>query len=94
MVVVPERGGVLLEGVGAGAGFAGDEPVFGVAVVVGGSLAPWRWVMVRTSGMSAAAAVEGVVDGQEVLGGEVVDPLIWRGSPLRASMSGARGPAP
>ena len=61
--------------VGADAGLAGDEPVFGVAVVFGGGLgavevgggADVRYVV--------AAAVEGVVDGEEMLGGEVVDPV-------------------
>ena len=75
MIVVPERGGVLLEGVGAGAGGAGDEPVFGVAVVFAGGFGAVEVDAGADVGDVVAAAVQGVVDGQEVLGGELVDPF-------------------
>ena len=79
VVVIPERGGVLLERVGADAGLAGDEPVFGVAVVFGGGLGAVKMGGGADVGDVVAAAMEGVVDGKEVLCGEVVDPLDLEG---------------
>jgi hypothetical protein len=79
VVVVPESGGVLLHGVAAGVGGAGDEPVFGVAVVLGGSLGAVEMDTGSDLGEIAAAAVEGEIDGKEVPGGEVVDPLDLEG---------------
>ena len=39
MVVVPERGRILLERIGADARLAADEPVFWMAIVFGGGAA-------------------------------------------------------
>src|ERR1700722_19125957 len=74
MVVVPEGGGLLLEGVGAGARVAGGEPVLGVAVVGRRDLGAVEVGDGADVGDVGAAAVEGVVDGEEVPCGEVVDP--------------------
>ncbi len=79
VVVIPESGGVLLEGIGADAGFAGHEPVFGVAVVFGGDFGAVDVDDGADVGDVVAAAVEGVVDGEKMLGGEVVDPLDLEG---------------
>ncbi len=79
MVVVPERGGVLLKRVGADAGLAGDEPVFGVAIVFGGGLGAVKVGGGADVGHVVAAAVEGVVDGKEVFCGEVIDPADLEG---------------
>jgi hypothetical protein len=87
MVVIPEGGGVLLQRIVAGARIGRGEPVLGVAVVLGRTRPPCRWTTARTSGTSRAAAVQAVVDGEEVLGGELIDPLdLKRLMPLRASM--------
>jgi hypothetical protein len=75
VVVVPESGGVLLVGVVADAAFARDEPVVGVAVIIGGNFGSVNVGDGADIGDIVAAAVEGVVDGKEVLCGEVVDPL-------------------
>ncbi len=63
----------------AGAGGAGDEPVLGVAVVLGGGFGAVEVDAGADVGEVVAAAVEGEVDGQEVLGGEVVDPFDLEG---------------
>ena len=80
MVVVPERGGVLLERIVADAGFAGDEPVFGVAVVLRAGLGAVKWVTVRTSGTSWPQPWREWSMGRKCFGGEVVDPLDLRGA--------------
>jgi hypothetical protein len=74
VVVVPEGGGLLLEGVGAGARLAGGEPVFWVAVVGRRDLGAVEVGDGADVGDVGAAAVEGVVDGEEVCCGKVVDP--------------------
>ncbi len=74
MVVVPESGGILLKRIGADAGLAGDEPVIGVAIVFGGGLGSVEVGGGADVGDVVAASVERVVDGQEVLSGEIVDP--------------------
>jgi hypothetical protein len=79
VVVVPEGSGVLLVGVVADAAFARDEPVVGVAIVFGGSFGSVDVGDGADVGHVAAAAVKGVVDGKEVLCGEVVDPLDLEG---------------
>ncbi len=65
VVVVPERGGVLLEGVEAGSAFAGDEPVGGVAVGFGGDASTVDVGDGADVGDIVAAAVEAVIDGAE-----------------------------
>jgi hypothetical protein len=75
VVVIPEGGGNLLKGIGADAGLAGDEPVVGLAVVFGGGSAAVEMDAGADVGDVAAAAVEGVVNGKEVLGGETIDPF-------------------
>jgi hypothetical protein len=72
--MVPESGGFLLEGVGAGAGFARREPVLGVAIVGGGNLGAVEVGDGADLGDVGAAAVEAVVDGEEVFYREVVNP--------------------
>jgi len=75
VVVIPEGCGVLLERVEGGAGLAGDIPVFGLAVVLGrgaGAVDVDAGADVRNV---MAATVKAVVDGEEVLGGKLVDPL-------------------
>ncbi len=79
VVVVPERCGVLLKRVGAGAGVAGGEPVLGVAVVFGGGLGAVQMGGGADLGDAGAAAVERAVDGEEVFGGQVVDPADLEG---------------
>jgi hypothetical protein len=74
VVVIPESGGLLFEGIVAGAGFAGGEPVFGVAVVFRGDLGAVHVGDGADFRDVGSAAVQGVVDGEKVFGGEVVDP--------------------
>jgi len=74
VVVVPESGGVLLERVSTDAGLAGDKPIFGVTVVFGGGPGAVKVSGGADIGHVVATAMKGVVDGQEVFGGEVVDP--------------------
>ena len=75
MVVIPEGGGILLKGIGADTGFAGDEPVIGLAVVFGGGSAAVEMDTGADGGDVAAAAMEGVINGEEVLGGELIAPF-------------------
>jgi hypothetical protein len=75
VIVIPEGGGLLLERVSADAGFAGDEPVVWRAVVFGRRVAAVKVDAGTHLGEITPAAVERVVDGQEVLGGKTVDPL-------------------
>jgi hypothetical protein len=79
VVVIPEGGGFLLEGIIADAGFAGNEPVFGVSIVFGGDLGTVDVDDGADVGDVVTAAVEGVVDGEKVLRGKVVDPLDLKG---------------
>jgi len=75
MVVVPECGSVLLQGIVTGAALAGDEPVFRIAIVFGWDA---RSVYVDNGAYIwniLAAAVERVIDGKEVLCRQVVYPL-------------------
>ena len=75
VVVVPEGGGILLQGIVRDFGVAGGEPVFGVAVALGARLGAMDVDDGTDLGDVLAGAVQGVVDGEEVLGGEVVDPV-------------------
>jgi hypothetical protein len=63
VVVIPEGGGILLEGVEAGFAFAGDEPVGGVAISLGGYAGTVDVGAGADFGNVAAAAVEAVIDG-------------------------------
>jgi hypothetical protein len=75
VIVIPESGRFLLEGIGGDVGFAGDEPVFREAIVFGGGAAAVEMDARADVGDVMTAAVERVIDGKEVLGGEVVDPF-------------------
>ena len=94
VIVVPERGGVLLERVGAGAGFTGDEPVFGVAVVFGGDLGAVKMGDGADLGEVGPQPWREWSMGRKCFVGRLLTQVIWRGSPQRASMSGARGLGP
>ncbi len=84
VVVIPEGRGVLLEWIDAGAALARNEPVGGVAVGFGGDASAVDVGGGANVGDIVAAAMEAVVDGKKVGGGEVVDPLDLEG------MAGAR----
>jgi hypothetical protein len=79
VVVIPECCGVLLKRVGADARVTGGKPVFGVAVVFGGGLGSMEVCGGADVGDAGATAMEGVVDGEEVFRGEVVDPADLEG---------------
>jgi len=91
MVVIPEGGGVLLEGVGADARFAGDEPVFGISVVFRGDLGAVDVDAGANVGDVAAGAVEGVVYREEMLRREVVDPFDLKGMTAASLDNGTEG---
>ena len=91
VVVVPEGGGVLLEWVDVLDGFAGGVPVFGVAVVFGGDAGAVDMDDGADVGHAGATAMQGVVDGEEMLGGEVVDPLDVGGDVSAGFDEGAEG---
>jgi hypothetical protein len=75
VVVEPKAGGVLFEGIVASEALAGDEPVIGVAVVFRGDGGTVDVDNGTDVGNVSAAAVEAVVNGQEVLVRELIDPL-------------------
>ncbi len=79
VIVVPEGGCFLLERVGADAGLSRDEPIFWMAVVFGRILSAVQMHAGAYFGDVATAAVEGVVDGEEVPDGEGVHPLDGKG---------------
>ena len=75
MVVIPERRGILLQRIVARATCAGHKPVLRIAVILRHD-APSMQVDVRPHlGKIASAAVQRVVDWQEVPGGQLVHPL-------------------
>jgi hypothetical protein len=75
VVVVEEQGRFLLVGVMVEEGFAGDDPVLGVAVALRRSAAAVDMDDAADLGLAALGAVEVVVDGKDVLEGEFVGPL-------------------
>ena len=75
MIVIPQRGSFLVERIVACPALARNEPVFRIAIVF-----RWNFGAVQMGdgayfGHIFAAAVERVVDRQEVARGKVVDPL-------------------
>ena len=70
VVVIPEGGCFLLERVYADAGLSRDEPVFRLAVVFGRILSAVHVDAGAYFRDVTAAAMEGVVDGKEVPGGQ------------------------
>jgi len=75
MIVIPEHGRVLVVGVVIDGGLAGDVPVVGVAVTIGRSLGTVEMDDGSDLGLVGLRAVDAVIDGQEMLRGELVGPF-------------------
>ena len=91
VVVIPEGGCFLLVWVVADTALPRDEPIFGVAVIFGGDLCSVNVGDGADLGDVATAAVKGVIDGEEVGGGEIIEPLDLEGLSGASFDDGAQG---
>src|SRR5580704_3066300 len=75
MIVIPEHGGVLVVGIVIDRGLAGNVPVVRIAVALRGSFGSVQVNYGSYFGLVRFCAVDAVIDGKEMLGGEFVGPF-------------------